>query len=163
MTRSPADSGATLASVLVAMVLFAFCVTAALKSYHRGTVAVYSARVEQEAVAVLAWYTAEAQAGPAAGPCEDLAENPPVTTTTIVVPNLAGYDFVAEEFRAGWCSEPEPWPPDACIDTTAIPPTAPPECKPENSIPAERLVVTVEMTTNTGQTRTRELSSMLIP
>ena len=160
MTRSHADSGATLASVLVAMVLFAFCVTAALKSYHRGTLAVYSARVEQEAVAVLAWYTAVAQAGPAVGRCEDLAATSPVTTTTVVVPDLAGYNFVAEQFRAGWCSEPIPWPPTACVDNNG---QVPNECLPKPTAPAERLTVTVELTTNTGQTRTRELSSVLIP
>ena len=160
MTRQRSDSGTTLASVLVAMMLFAFCVTAALKSYHRGTVAVYSARVEQEAVAVMAWYAAEAQAGPAPDPCEDLTTTPPSTTTTTIVPNLAGYDFVAEQFRAGWCTEPIRWPPPACLDTNG---QVPDECSPETTFTAERLTVTVEMDTNTGRTHRRHHSSVLIP
>lgn len=55
------DSGMSLPSVIVSLVLFSFCLTAALNGYTKATGAAWTARVRQQAGAVAAWHTADAQ------------------------------------------------------------------------------------------------------
>ena len=105
------DGGSSLPSVIVSMVIFGICFTAMLQGYARGTAAMWNARVNQEATAVAAWYSAVAQQqGCTSVPADGL-----------VVTELAGRAVLPHEGFTVLCAEGSAmgWPPALTSDGTA--------------------------------------------
>ena len=96
------DTGAMLAQVIVAMVLFGICVPVMLTAYARATSMAWNATAEQQAAAVAAWHAAEA----ADTGC---SRTPAAPVTTL----LPGDDFLPVDGFFVTCAQtPTPWPPD---------------------------------------------------
>ena len=94
--------------MIAAMVLYAVCVVVALQSYSRGVAAMWNAHVTQEATAVAAWHSAQAQQqGCPAGPQQVTA--------------LAGRDVLPHDGFDVTCDDSTtmPWPPALTQSTTA--------------------------------------------
>ena len=139
----------SLPSVVVSMVIFAICLTAMLQGYARGTAAMWNARVLQEATAVAAWYSAEAQQQG----CQ---------TPTTTVPNLAGRNVLPHDgFDVTCDSTGISWPPPV---TTLPGFTSPPSCDPVvDADCAAKLTVTVEWDNRSHVSRSYEQTVLQPP
>ncbi len=129
------DSGSSLPSVIVSMVIFGVCFTAMLTGYAQGTAAMWNGRVLQEATAVAAWHSAEAQQQG----CQ---------TPTTTVPDLAGRKVLPHDgFRVA-CGDATgiKWPPPLTGSASQCDPAVDADC-------AAKLTITVEWNTRSHASR----------
>ena len=124
------DTGNTLVSVVVSMVIFGMCFTAMLQGYTRATAATWNARVGQQAAAVAAWHTAEAQ------------QNGCSASTVTGLKELGGHQLLPYDGFTVTCDDTRQieWPPPLIVHSP---------CDPDD-VCVEVLAVTVEWV-NRGQ------------
>lgn len=102
------DSGAMLAQVIVAIVLFGMCVPVMLTAYARATSMAWNATAEQQAAAVAAWHAAAAATDGCSRPAAEVTEL------------LPGDTFVPHAGFAVTCAQtPVAWPPDPAATACA--------------------------------------------
>ena len=124
------DAGSTLASVIVAMVLFSIFGGVAIQNYVRGATATYQAHAHADAAGVLAWHISEFRDDPSA--CDGTSQ-----TVTELVPHEK---LTPPEGFTVAC-QPQAsllWPPAPCGD---------PDCGLTKQASIEPLTVTVEWNT----------------
>ena len=128
------DAGSTLASVIVAMVLFSIFGGVAIQNYVRGATAIYQAHAHADAAGVLAWHISELRDGTAS--CDDFPK-----TVTGLVP----HEKLTPPDGFTVACQPQPsmlWPPAPCVD-----PGDDPDCGLTKQASIEPLTVTVEWNT----------------
>ena len=124
------DAGSTLASVIVAMVLFSIFGGVAIQNYVRGATATYQAHAHADAAGVLAWHISEFRDDPSA--CNGTSQ-----TVTELVP----HEKLTPPDGFTVACQPQPsmlWPPAPCVD---------PDCGLTKQASIEPLTVTVEWNT----------------
>ena len=151
LTGGRSDSGAMLAQVIVAMVLFAVCVPVMLTAYARATAMAWNATAEQQAAAVAAWYAAEA----ADTGCDEI----PAALVTQLLP---GDKFLPHEGFAVTCDDPKvAWPLDPAPDPLGPAPD-PAACAPD-SVCGQVTVIEVAWMRLDGTDRSLTLSTVTEP
>ena len=121
------DAGSTLASVIVAMVLFSIFGGVAIQNYVRGATATYQAHAHADAAGVLAWHISEFRDDPSA--CNG---------TSQMVTELVPHEKLTPPDGYTVTCQPQAsmlWPPAPCGDL---------DCKLAKQTSIEPLAVTVE-------------------
>lgn len=145
------DSGAMLAQIIVAMVLFGICLPVMATAYARATSMAWNATAEQQAAAVAAWYAADA-AGTGCG-------RVPADPVTALLP---GDVFLPHAGFAVTCDDPKvAWPPDPALGRDLEAEAA--ACKAPESRCGQTTVIKVEWVRLDGTDRSLELSTVTGP